>query len=217
MLSPTPRDDDDGIKTGPCGPYVKPAVPPAQNSMQPGQQFLVRWDETINHDGYWWIDLARNDTDLTNFNPNDADPANNNRPNVVWRLSPPAPGNIPDNQNGGIGEFMVTIPADLTCDNCTLRVVQFMEGRAQPYYYTCADVRIQPAGTPPPPGDGSQGDQSSLSEGAGKINKPGFGGCGSIDSGSGGGQPPAALIFLLFFFPLLLAYVGKMSPITLRR
>lgn len=219
LLAPEPRVANDNLKVTPCGNIAKAAP---KLTLRSGQQYLVRFEETINHTGYFWIDLALDDQSLLNFNPNDANPNNNNRANV-WVLSPPPPGNIPDNIIRGEVQYLVTIPAEVSCANCTLRVVQYMmENLAQPYYYSCADVQILPANIiPPPPGDGSS-DQSSLS---GSNSKPAFGGMGcglvsGITSGSGKGPkqgPPNALMIMLFFaFPLFMLALFKVRQGTLR-
>lgn len=225
MDTPVPRDPDDGIKAGPCGPYVKPAVNNPANVYTEGAEIDIAFTETVNHTGYFWVDLAMDDVALTNYNPNDPDPANNTRANV-WRLQPPlaqantidANGNfIDDNPNSGFQfQRKVVLPTGVTCDNCTLRIVQFMEGRVQPYYYTCSDVKIQAANGGGDNGGGDNGSQSNSS-----VTPPGsqsqFGGCGSIDSSSGPGGPFKMAFLFFLLLPLAVLYAGKMSPIALRR
>lgn len=54
-----------------------------------------------------------------------------------------------DNDTAGfVHELMVTLP-DVTCDNCTLQVLQYMyDDPAAPYYFQCADLVIADEAAP---------------------------------------------------------------------
>jgi len=174
LMSPVPRNNNAGIKTGPCGGLARSANPMV---VQGGSNLIVQWEETINHPGRFIISLSMaNDQ---NFNQN-----------VL--------ATVIDTQNGGIPlphryQTQVAIP-NINCPTCTIQLIQSMEENpaAPTYYYSCADINIQmtqaPAPTPipeptptPPPGDGGEGIQNSIitqqAEGV-KFGK----GCGTVKS-----------------------------------
>lgn len=84
---------------------------------------------------------------------------------------------VDDNDVSGMElTYEVTLPTDVTCDNCTLQIIQFMYDRANPYYYQCADLVIaEDASTA---GGAMAGDA-----GAGGM---GMGGSGMAGAGMGG-------------------------------
>jgi len=45
--------------------------------------------------------------------------------------------------------FTVTLPSDVTCDHCTLQVIEFMSQHDSPcFYHHCADISIKAGGAP---------------------------------------------------------------------
>ena len=55
LTNPTPRDNNDGLKTGPCGNVAQTSTPMEVNA---GDTITVGWLETINHPGYYRIALS---------------------------------------------------------------------------------------------------------------------------------------------------------------
>lgn len=198
MTTPTPRSNADGLKVGPCG-----NVPRTANNTKytPGQVVNVAWTETINHPGYFTFELSQaNDANFVE----------------LWRFQ--------DNQNTvGMHNFTgtITIPANVNCANCTLRLIQYMtENPNMPsLYYSCADVSIQAAVDP---GDGAvttpsqppvvvppEGGSNTSQGLGGPVGKPGkmAGGCGmvaAVNDRNGGPTPPqAGFVLLALLAPLM--------------
>lgn len=140
MVNPAPRSLTQ--KTRPCGP-VSSTRGPNVTVLAPGAMLEVRWNETINHPGYYRISLDLDGQDFT---------------------IPPAPGNttlntnvvmdmIPDVANPAY-RFMIQMP-NLTCENCTLQVIQLMtdkppyttDANSDDIYFQCADIALRNPGT----------------------------------------------------------------------
>ena len=171
LTSPVPRDPNSngGNKSGPCGPIAK-SNPTA--TFKAGETISVSWLETVNHPGRFIFSLSsNNDQNFVNF------------------------ATIVDTQNtGGMHSFSSSIKLpDVTCDNCTLRMIQSMEENPNaPTYYSCADIKIIPAvdtntstqssNAPAANGDGAEG--SNVVQGS----KFGGGGCGTIQTDKNSNQ-----------------------------
>lgn len=177
LMNPIPRNNNAGIKRGPCGGLARSPNPTV---VQGGSTMVVQWEETINHPGRFIISLSMaNDQ---NFNQN-----------VL--------ATIVDTQNGGVAlphryQAQVAIP-NINCPTCTIQLIQSMEENpaAPTYYYSCADINIQmtsptptPTPTPnpeptptPPSSEVSEGIQNSVitqqTDGV-KFGK----GCGTVKS-----------------------------------
>ena len=125
------REDNPGIKTGPCG-----SMPRGNNitTLTAGQSLNVEWVETINHPGSFRIAFSpANDTDFDK--------------NIL--------ATIPDDKDGTADlphsfSKTITVPS-VVCDNCTIQLIQTMtENPANPsYYYSCADIKIIGTGIEP--------------------------------------------------------------------
>jgi MYXO-CTERM domain-containing protein len=131
-----------------------------------GQEITVTWIETVDHVGDFRISFA-------------AKP-----PSEVLESdfeTSPISVTFPDRQAGGPGSVTLTLP-DTPCEECTIQVRQFMDGAMDPYYYTCASIRIES-------GSGTGGNGG----GRGNGGEPGLGGDSSSPSTSvGGGEPTVA-------------------------
>jgi hypothetical protein len=133
LVKPVPRDTTDTkLKMGPCGgstatgPLTKKA--PVEQYAQ-GAAITIDFKETVNHTGCYLFRLS---------------PTGDNGP---WQVLKQV------EDTGAIGGNLttqVTLPAGVTCQNCTLQMIQVMNGgcvanqdpAATPNYYSCADVRI---------------------------------------------------------------------------
>lgn len=200
---PTPRvPGSDNIKwpQRPCGGARDPA---RVTTLTAGQEVMFRWVETINHRGYYSIELDETGDD--SFTVPSQELFNRYRDyfarrNGVTLQSLPATITTPTDRDGvvtlldhwGLHDsapnnrvVMATVRLpDRTCETCTLRLTQIMaeDGRTYPnsaFYFHCADVRIEAAG-------GAGGAMGS--GGAG-----GDGGAGAAGGamGSGGDTTPA--------------------------
>lgn len=116
----------------------------------PGETITVRFSEYVGHSGRYRIAFDPDGAELSDFNQlvllDEPDPAG-------------AAGNIGE---GTTWELQVTLP-DVTCDNCTLQLIQVIDGNTtEPVldpasrgetYFQCADLVLAegtpPAGVPP--------------------------------------------------------------------
>ncbi|MBK8251964.1 MAG: lytic polysaccharide monooxygenase [Polyangiaceae bacterium] len=163
LTKPAPLSGDDNAKSGPCGCYFGdgPEDPTEDGTPLPcptdytvtelvaGSQVTVEWKETVNHNGDFRIAFSAKSPEQTLKADVDA--------NIIET--------VPD-QNGTSGATLkqtITIPNE-PCELCTIQLRQFMIGAAQPYYYSCAAVKIVDpnAGTG---GAGTGGSSSSASTG----------------------------------------------------
>mgnify|MGYP001273078717 CR=1 FL=1 len=202
LTSPTPRNNNAGIKTGPCGGLARSSTP---TNVQGGKMLTVNWEETINHPGKFIISLSMKD-DL-NF-------AQNILKQVV------------DTQDNGstphVYTTQVLIP-DINCSTCTLQLIQSMEENptAPTYYYSCADINITSSTVvnPPPPSPmpPSVVETSSTKTTLKTPLKVGAGGCGTIQDVN---EHKRGLIIFFLMLPVLLALVllkGLQSQILDRK
>jgi hypothetical protein len=196
MDVPTPRFDDGQNKWCPCGtagdgtsgPGNRPnngceesAVDDArgetQTSFQPGQKIAVQWRETIGHSGRMRIAFDPDGADQNVFDAH-----------ILADVADPD-GNEGNMDDGDRWCIEVTLP-DEPCDNCTLQLVQVMNGDVDSpvtdvfgtdTYYQCADLVLA---------------ASADTDGGACVKGPGNGlggcGCGAVD-----GSLPAFAIALL--------------------
>ncbi len=198
LVAPTPRDNSDSNKdpSGPCGPKRYATQP--QTRVAPGDPVVVRWTETVDHPGCFVVDLAR---------ANDA----------AWEqlvvVTHATQGTAPRDY-----QTTVALPADLACDECTIRVRQIMLAAETPdcppanvangaTYYSCANVRtteIPDAGAAPDAGaddaslawDGDRGGHNP--EGSADRETPASSsGCATAPGGSASGGALLAVVLVL--------------------
>ncbi len=156
---PQPRYPSDGStanKACPCGvgdsnrlcDVASDRSDPDRNDARattfaPGETITVQFYETIGHAGRYRVAFDFDGADLEDFNAN-----------VLLDVPDPA-GNDGNVGQGSLWEFEVTLP-DTPCDNCTLQIVQMMDGNTtdpvldpvgRSSYYQCADLVL--AGDPP--------------------------------------------------------------------
>jgi len=142
----------DPQKAPPCGDDGSAVATDLVTSYQAGDIVTITIDETIFHPGHYRVALAMNDiSELPEpppVTPNDTDcgtaPIQN--PPVfpvladgIFLHTDPFPG--PQS-------FDITIPANVSCTNCTLQVIQFMSnhGLNNPggcYYHHCANIAVE--------------------------------------------------------------------------
>jgi hypothetical protein len=110
----------------------------------PGETITVQFDEYVAHAGRFRIAFDPDGADLTEFNQN-----------ILLDVPDPT-GNSGNMGQGSLWQFQVTLP-DMTCDNCTLQLIQVMDGNTTDpvpdpvlrggTYFQCADI-VLAAGTP---------------------------------------------------------------------
>lgn len=181
LVTPTPRSNDSGIKSGPCGGLARSANPTV---LLGGQSLAISWQETVNHPGKFLFALSMANDSFTQ--------------NLI---------SVTDNQDGGglphNFSTVVQIP-NVNCDSCTIQMIQSMEENpnAPTYYYSCADIRIVASSGTNTGGNNTQGTSQTTTE------APKMGGCGLVKSDSGNTPPPSmkyiGLMTILMFLPLTL-------------
>jgi hypothetical protein len=118
----------------------------------PGDTITVRFDEYVGHGGRYRIAFDPDGASLDAFNEN------------ILLDEPDPAGNVGNIGEKSLWEFQVTLP-NMTCDNCTLQLIQVMDGNTvdpvlNPVdrggtYFQCADI-VLANGTPKggvPPAD----------------------------------------------------------------
>jgi len=111
----------------------------------PGDTITVHFDEYVGHSGRYRIAFDPDGADLDDFNDN------------ILLDEPDPTGSVGNIGDDSIWEFDVTLP-DMTCDNCTLQLIQVMDGNTTDKvlnpvdrggtYFQCADI-VLAEGTPP--------------------------------------------------------------------
>lgn len=132
-------------KDAPCGGGVTPTN--MVTAVQSGQTITITIDETIFHPGHYRVAIAQDPGQLP------AEPAvtpGGTDCGSAEIMDPPVfpvlvDGALQhDTAFSGPQSFDVTLPADFTCDGCTLQVLEFMSNHAAPcFYYHCATVTVQ--------------------------------------------------------------------------
>jgi len=143
-------------KTSPCGqadPQIAAVATNAVTSFHPGETITITVDEVTYHPGHYRVVLSTTGPDGL-----PADPATTT-PGTCQELpiqDPPvypvlADGVLPHTDPFvGPQSFQVTLPGDVTCANCTLQVLEFMQadvgGSGNCFYHHCANISIAAGG-----------------------------------------------------------------------
>ena len=148
---PTSRYGPKVLKTGPCG-IAGGERTDNVTYYAPGETIEVVWDEYVDHPGHYRI--AFDDDGVDDF----VDPA------TMMELYSNDTVLLDGIEDKGPGErsYMATVTLpDVTCENCTLQVIQVMYDKP-PYttpgndiYYQCADLVLRGGGAPPGPDAGT--------------------------------------------------------------
>lgn len=114
------------------------------STFAPGDTITVRFDEYVGHSGRYRVAFDPDGADLDDFNE------------TILLDEPDPEGKAGNVGSGSIWEFQVTLP-NMTCDNCSLQLIQVMDGNTEDEvlnpvdrgstYFQCADIRLV-AGTP---------------------------------------------------------------------
>ena len=188
-VSPAPRSQADNLKSGPCGNVPRTATPTVY---APGQTVTVKWTETIGHEGCYQVAFSKDDVSWT----------------VLTQVADPA-------ALQGMQMTTVTLPAGVSCLNCTLQVRQLMlentankvcapdaappsaGGALGSTYYSCADICVG-AGCPDASAPAVDSGMTSSSSGgpartdSGVTTTPTDGGGKFVDGGDDDDNDPAA-------------------------
>jgi hypothetical protein len=183
-------------KAPPCGDDGDAPETGLITAFRTGDEVTITIEETIFHPGHYRVALAVNDrSELPDAPPVEPDDKSDCGSTTIQ--DPPvfpvlADGMLLHTQRlQGPQTITVKLPADVTCEKCTLQVIEFMSnhGLNNPggcYYHHCANLAISdnPAG-------GSSGGQGGSPGGStgGSAPSGGSGGShegGSHDGGTGG-------------------------------
>jgi len=137
-------------KTYPCGSdegFTGVVTPYA-----PGDTVSITISERIYHPGHYRVALAVDDMSELPTDP-PITPSEDDQCANAEIMDPPVFPVIADGMLAhaepfdGDQTFEVTLPDDVTCDNCTLQVVEFMSSHGAPcFYYHCASISISEGG-----------------------------------------------------------------------
>lgn len=143
----------DPQKAPPCGDDGSAVASGMITNVQAGDTIMVTIDEMIFHPGHYRISLAPNDPSELPAEP--IVTPDNNSPCGSAPIDPApvfpvlADGVFQHTEPFAAAQSIeITIPADVTCDNCTLQIIQFMSnhGLNNPggcYYHHCAALSVQ--------------------------------------------------------------------------
>ncbi len=145
------NDLGDPQKTYACGGGADAALTGDITAYTAGDTITITIDETVYHPGHYRVALATGD--VSELPPDAAvTPMGGDDCAMAEIMDPPvypilADGMLPhDSGFDGPQSFEVTLPDDVSCDNCTLQVVQYMSSHGAPcFYYHCANISIAPA------------------------------------------------------------------------
>lgn len=148
LITPASRYGPDVLKTGPCG-VAEGERTAIVTHYEPGETIEVSWDEYIDHPGHYRIAFDP-DGDDDFVDPSTMTELHSNEAVLL--------DGIPD-EGPGERDYVATVTLpDVTCDNCTLQVIQVMYDKP-PYttpgndiYYQCADLVLRVGGAPPDAG-----------------------------------------------------------------
>jgi len=190
LTFPQPRNNNAGIKAGPCGGLARSATP---TNVVGGQMLTVQWQETINHPGRYIFSMSfANDLGFAQ--------------NIL--------ATIPDVQDDGglphIYTAQIPIP-NVNCSTCTIQMIQSMEENpvAPTYYYSCADINITQAAVVPPTTPIDDGGLVTQSSSAPEKSFADFGGgCGTVKSVQTAAQNGPNYWLLLFGLLPILTWLG---------
>jgi MYXO-CTERM domain-containing protein len=196
LVEPSPRYALPSNKSCPCGDgdsnrrcmvtaaeSTDPNRSTKVSTFEAGSTITVVVEEYIDHAGRIRVAFDDDGADLADFNL----PAN-----ILEDVADPSESGLSE-ANPRVWELEVQLP-NMTCDNCTLQVIQAMHGdTVNPVmdpaplstYYTCADIRLVAAGSL---GEG-EGEGSGGSANVGEAGGPSASGSGGAApaGGSGGG------------------------------
>jgi hypothetical protein len=182
---------------------------------EPGQTITVSWDEFIDHPGHFRVAFDADGQDDF-VDPICLSGCDTRQPTIEEYNNDAVLLDGITDKSGGVYEVEVELP-DVTCDDCTLQVIQVMYDKP-PYelpgndlYYNCADLELRPGGQGDAAGSGdagagdvgTSGDAGAGDAGAAgaaeftveRSSDDGSGGC--VSAGSGESPPPISALALL--------------------
>lgn len=160
LLEPVSRHGGDVLKDGPCG-RADSARTDNVSTFAPGETIVLRWNEYVDHPGHFRVALDADGDDAFVDPPCIAhcDTKSDPEPPVFGPVTT-APdmivlAEVVADTDGGETTLTITLP-DLTCERCTLQVIQVMYDKrpitvgGNDVYYQCADLVLRASVSPEP-------------------------------------------------------------------
>ncbi|MCR9161003.1 MAG: lytic polysaccharide monooxygenase [bacterium] len=167
------NDLGDPQKVYPCGGDSNAVMTGATTSFTAGDTITITINEEIYHPGHYRVALAPNDVSELPADP-PITPGPGDECAMTEIMDPPVFPVIADGMLAhaepfdGEQSFEVTLPEDVSCDNCTLQVIQYMSSHGAPcFYYHCAEISIAPGAS------GETGDPGTTTGEPGTSGEPG--------------------------------------------
>jgi MYXO-CTERM domain-containing protein len=184
----------DPQKAPPCGDDGSATPSNTVTAFQAGQTITVTIDEKIFHPGHYRISLGVNGPDDLPVEPIVTPGSNTPCGTAPIEATPTFPvlaDGVFAHQApfSGPQSITITLPANVTCEHCTLQVIEFMSDHPlnNPggcYYHHCADISIE-ASTNPDASTSSSSGTGSASDSSASASA-GTGGASGATSGTGG-------------------------------
>ena len=187
-------------KLGPCGDEGGGTPSGTVTAFQAGQTITLTIDEKIPHPGHYRVALAVHDR--SELPPEPTVTPGSTPCGSAPIQNPPVFPVLADGLFIHTSAFsspqsaQITLPAGVSCDHCTLQVIEFMSdhGLNNPggcFYHHCADIAIQAvvvdAGAPDSGPGGAAGAGAAGSSGSSDVGVGGGGGGGADQAAGGGG------------------------------
>lgn len=187
-------------KMGPCGDPSE-SNPAAQMSnkvteYKAGDTVAIKLQEMVTHPGHYRVALSLTGQDGLPADPkvtkSATDTSANGQCGTAEVTDPPTMPILLDNalehttKLNGEQTIMVTLPANVQCDKCTLQVIEFMSNHPSPcFYHHCADIKITNDGAMSAGGAGGMSAGGASSGGASGASTGGAGGMSTTGGSSG--------------------------------
>ncbi len=136
-------------KLGPCGDEGGGTLTGKVTAFHPGQTISVTINEVVTHPGHYRVALAVDNRSELPAEPMVTPTAGDPCASAAIQSTPTFPiladNVLPHTQAfAGPQTFTVTLPTGVTCDKCTLQVLETMSSHPAPcFYHHCADISIQ--------------------------------------------------------------------------
>lgn len=180
-------------KVGPCGNEGSAAQTGIVTAFKTGDKVTVTLRETVFHPGHYRIALALNGQNELPAPP-PVTPDTQSACGTAPIQNPPVFPVIADGVFQHTEKFStaqtveITLPPGITCEKCTLQILEFMSDHTAPcFYYHCANISISDE-TAGAGGAGGEGGQSGASGEGGQSGGGTGGAAGGGEAGSGGGD-----------------------------
>lgn len=212
LSSPPAMTEQNGVgdpqKAPPCGDNGDAVATGIVTTYQAGETITVTIDEAIFHPGHYRIALAVDEASLPAepiVTPDNNSPCGSAPIDAAPVYPVLADGVFEHTEAFGEPQSIeITLPDDVTCDNCVLQIIQFMSdhGLNNPggcYYHHCAHIALEadPVGATSTTGDdagattGDGGATTATTMTTASSMTSADGTAGNADTGDGGGNDDA--------------------------